>query len=130
MYLFFKSVAEAVVDKGLRNLVGLIPGAAPLYEIAESAWKKYRACCKDAQNAQQMKDEGKLIERLLADGPHANIVSLIDADVDGEVPWLMSWQLSNLQDIGRARGCRQVPSHGAPNMDSAAGGSPGLREYP
>ena len=62
MYLFFKSVAEAVVDKGLRNLIGLIPGAAPLYEIAESAWKKYRGYCKDAQNAQQMKDMEKIVQ--------------------------------------------------------------------
>jgi len=36
-----------------------------------------------------MLHEGELIDRLLRHGPHANIVGLIDADVDGEVPWLM-----------------------------------------
>ena len=59
MYLFFKSVAEAVMDKGIRGLVGLIPGAAPLYDIARSAWKIYRAKCKDAQ---QLQDIRRIVE--------------------------------------------------------------------
>jgi len=46
--------------------------------------------CRDLPTrGRDMLHEGKLIDRLLKHGPHANIVGLIDADVDGDVPWLM-----------------------------------------
>ena len=33
--------------------------------------------------------EGAVITRLISQGNHPNVVPLLDADLDGEVPWLM-----------------------------------------
>src|SRR3712207_1498170 len=53
MFALFRCVAEAMAEKGLRLLAGLVPGAAPIYDIAESAWQKYRACCKEADQRKE-----------------------------------------------------------------------------
>ena len=59
MIVFFRCVAEAVVEKGVRGLAGMVPGGAFAYDVAGAAWKKYR----DRQTADEIRGE---IQRLAA----------------------------------------------------------------
>lgn len=42
MIAFFRCVAEAVVEKGVRGLAGMVPGGGFAYDEAGAAWTKYR----------------------------------------------------------------------------------------
>jgi hypothetical protein len=47
MYVFFRCVAEAVVEKGLRGLAEMVPGGVFAFEVATAACKKYHARSKE-----------------------------------------------------------------------------------
>src|SRR5262245_27573462 len=49
MIAFFRCVVEAVVEKGARGLVELVPGGGYACDVAAAAWKKYHERKKDAE---------------------------------------------------------------------------------
>jgi serine/threonine protein kinase len=53
MYILFQCVAEAVAEQGVRGLAEFVPGGGAMFDIAQSAWKKYRdRCLHDSQCAE------------------------------------------------------------------------------
>jgi formylglycine-generating enzyme required for sulfatase activity len=42
MFAFFRCVAEAVAENGVRGLAEMVPGGAFAYAVAQSTWAKYR----------------------------------------------------------------------------------------
>src|SRR5437879_5625434 len=56
MVAFFRCIAEAVVEKGMRGLVEIIPGGAYACELAAAAWKKYRERKKDSEIREEIRE--------------------------------------------------------------------------
>jgi hypothetical protein len=46
---FFQCVAEAVAEKGIRELVEMVPGGGYAYHVATAVWEKYRRRKRDAE---------------------------------------------------------------------------------
>ena len=53
MFVFFQCVAEAVAEKGLRAVAEFVPGGGTMFDIAQSAWQKYR----DRRQAAEMRED-------------------------------------------------------------------------
>ncbi len=53
MFAFFRCVAEAVMEKGVRGLAEMVPGGAFACDVAAAAWKKYR----DRKNVAEIRAE-------------------------------------------------------------------------
>ena len=54
MYVFLQCVAEAVAEKGIRGLAEFVPGGGAMFDVAKVAWEKYRKCCKDAKQREEI----------------------------------------------------------------------------
>jgi len=90
MFAFFKSVAEAIVEKGVRGLVDLVPGGAYACDVAGIAWKKYREKKKDAEQrveiqqlAQASFDEARkaAIEAVKVAAPDATVEDRLNLEL-------------------------------------------------
>lgn len=53
MRVFFRCVAEAVLENGLKGLAEMVPGGKFAYDVAESVWKKW----KEKRQEQQLHDD-------------------------------------------------------------------------
>ena len=53
MLALMQCVGEAVMSKGVRGLVGMVPGGAFLYDVAADAMKRM----KDRKQARQLREE-------------------------------------------------------------------------
>ncbi len=57
MFTIFKCVAEAIVEKGVRGaLVEFVPGGGYVYEVGESAWKKWKEKRKEAEQQEELQE--------------------------------------------------------------------------
>ena len=59
MYVFFKCVAEAVAEKGLRGLAEMVPGGGAIFDIAKATWEKYRERCKEDKQREEIEHLAK-----------------------------------------------------------------------
>jgi len=71
--VFFRCVAEAVAENGLKGLAAMVPGGPYAYAVAESAWRKYRERCTLAAQQRELQE---LAEAKLEDA-RAEIVSIV-----------------------------------------------------
>ncbi len=53
VFALLQCVGQAIVEKGIRGLLDMVPGGAYAYEVSEAAWKRYR----ERRQHQQIRDE-------------------------------------------------------------------------
>jgi hypothetical protein len=51
---FFKCVAEAIVENGLKGLAEMVPGGKFAYDVAEGVWKKYKEQKKEDEQREEL----------------------------------------------------------------------------
>ncbi len=54
MRFFFKCVAEAIVENGLKGLAEMVPGGKFAYDVAEGVWKKYKEQKKEDEQREEL----------------------------------------------------------------------------
>lgn len=54
MRFFFKCVAEAIVENGVKGLAEMVPGGKFAYDVAEGVWKKYKERRKEDEQREEL----------------------------------------------------------------------------
>ncbi len=54
MRFFFRCVAEAIVENGVKGLAEMVPGGKFAYDVAEGVWKKYKERRKEDEQREEL----------------------------------------------------------------------------
>lgn len=93
MIAFLKCVAEAVIEKGVGGLASMIPGGEYAYNVAQSAWKKYRDQKKDAEQRAEIQ---QLAQSTFEDAKRAAAEAVREATGGKDTPIELELYLSQV----------------------------------